>query len=136
MHWKKGGKNINLSTLLSDIFGTSPDFDDKTLDPTGAKVNGAYRLAALGVTAGPWVENSSYFRVREIGISYHLPKTMFRNIADVKIGLSAHNIINVFKYNSYDPEVSNFGSDAISSNVEVTPFPSSKSYHFNVSIVF
>ena len=29
MHWKKGGKNINLSTLLSDIFGTSPDFDKK-----------------------------------------------------------------------------------------------------------
>ncbi|HET9055949.1 MAG TPA: SusC/RagA family TonB-linked outer membrane protein, partial [Chitinophagaceae bacterium] len=26
LHWKKGGENINLSTLLSDIFGTSPDF--------------------------------------------------------------------------------------------------------------
>jgi outer membrane receptor protein involved in Fe transport len=35
MHWKKGGENINLSTLLSDIFATSPDYDKKTLDPTG-----------------------------------------------------------------------------------------------------
>ena len=40
MHWKKGGSNINLSTLLSDIFGTSPDYDDKTLDPSGAATNG------------------------------------------------------------------------------------------------
>jgi len=136
MHWKQGGRNINLSTLLSDIFGTSPDYDKKSLDPTGTKANGPYRLSALGTTAGPWVENSGYFRVREIGLSYHLPKTWFKNIADVKVGLSGRNLINKFKYNSYDPEVSNFGSNAISSNVEVTPFPSAKSYNFEVTVNF
>ena len=35
IHWKEGGKNINLSTLLSDIFGTSPDYDKISLDPAG-----------------------------------------------------------------------------------------------------
>jgi outer membrane receptor protein involved in Fe transport len=136
MHWKKGGENVNLSTLLSDIFGTSPDFDDKSLDPTGTKSNGDFRLAALGVTAGPWIEDASYFRVRELGVSYRLPKEWVKNIASIKLGLSARNLINVFDYFSYDPEVSNFGSNAISSNVEVTPFPSSKSYHFNISVSF
>ena len=136
MHWKQGGRNINLSTLLSDIFGTSPDYDKKSLDPTGALVNGAFRLKALGTTAKPWVEDASYFRVREIGLSYHLPKKWFRNIADLKIGFSGRNLINAFKYNSYDPEVSNFGTNAISSNVEVTPFPSAKSFNFDVSVNF
>jgi TonB-linked SusC/RagA family outer membrane protein len=136
LHWKKGGENINLSTLLSDIFGTSPDFDDKSLDPAGQKVNGDYRLASLGTTASAWVEDASYFRVREIGLSYRLPKIWFRNIADVKAGISARNLINIFDYSSYDPEVSNFGPGAISSNVEVTPFPSSKSFHFNLTINF
>jgi TonB-linked SusC/RagA family outer membrane protein len=136
MHWKQGGKNINLTTLLSDIFGTSPDYDKKSLDPTGALANGPFRLNALGTTAGPWVEDASYFRVREIGLSYHLPKEWFRNIADVKVGVSGRNLINVFKYNSYDPEVSNFGANAISSNVEVTPFPSAKSFNFDLSILF
>jgi TonB-linked SusC/RagA family outer membrane protein len=136
MHWKKGGKNINLSTLLSDIFGTSPDFDKVSLDPTGAKNNGDFRLAALGTTAKPWVEDAGYFRVREIGLSYHLPKAWFKNIADVKVGISGRNLINVFKYSSYDPEVSNFGSNAISSNVEVTPFPSAKSYNFVLTVGF
>jgi len=42
----------------------------------------------------------------------------------------------VFDYPSYDPEVSNFGTHAISSNVEVTPFPSAKSYYFNISATF
>jgi len=136
MHWKKGGENINLSTLLSDIFGTSPDYDKKSLDPTGAVANGPFRLNALGTTARPWVEDASYFRVREIGLSYRLPKTWFRNIADVKIGFSGRNLINHFNYSSYDPEVSNFGTNAISSNVEVTPFPSAKSFNFDLSIIF
>ncbi len=135
-HWKKGGENINLSTLLSDIFGTSPDYDKKSLDPTGQNANGAYRLSILGTSARPWVEDASYFRVREIGLSYSMPGTWFRDIARVKVGFSGRNLINVFDYNSYDPEVSNFGIDAISSNVEVTPFPSAKSFHFNVSVTF
>ena len=106
------------------------------MDPAGQKTNGDYRLAALGVTAQPWIENSGYFRVREIGLYYSMPKEWFKSIAAVKVGLSAHNLINFFKYSSYDPEVSNFGIDAISSNVEVTPFPSAKSVHFDVTITF
>ena len=82
------------------------------------------------------MEDASYFRVREIGLSYVLPKEWFKDIARVKVGFSGRNLINVFDYNSYDPEVSNFGIDAISSNVEVTPFPSAKSFHFNVSVTF
>lgn len=136
MHWKKGGENINLTTLLSDIFATSPDYDDRSLDPAGQLSNGAYRLNALGTTARPWVEDASYFRVREIGLSYGLPKSWFRNIATVRVGVSGRNLINVFDYSSYDPEVSNFGIDPISSNVEVTPYPSAKSFHFNVSVTF
>jgi len=136
MHWKKGGDNVNLTTLLSDIFATSPDYDKKDLDPKGQKTNGAYRLSILGVTARPWIEDASYFRVREIGLSYTLPGNLFKNIARVKVGFSGRNLINVFDYNSYDPEVSNFGIDAVSSNVEVTPFPSAKSFHFNVSVTF
>ena len=136
VHWKEGGKNINLSTLLSDIFGTSPDYDKKSLDPAGVMSNGPFRLNALGTTAAPWVENAGYVRIREIGLRYHLPKQWFRNIADVKVGFSGRNLFNWFKYNSYDPEVSNFGVNAISSNVEVTPFPSAKSFNFDLSVNF
>lgn len=136
MHWKSGGENINLSTFLFDLPNTTPDFDDKTLDPTGQVNNGDYRLSKFGSTARYFIEDASYFRVRELGVSYTLPKSWFRNIAAVKLGFSARNLINIFDYYSYDPEVSNFGSNAISSNVEVTPFPSAKSVHFNVSVLF
>ncbi|HXS56177.1 MAG TPA: SusC/RagA family TonB-linked outer membrane protein, partial [Hanamia sp.] len=136
VHWKQGGKNINLTTLLSDLSATSPDFDKKTLDPTGKLVNGEYRVSTVGTTASTFIQDAGYVRVREIALNYHLPKIWFKNIADVKIGFSGRNLFNWFKYNSYDPEESNFGSGAISSNVEVTPFPSAKSYNFNLTVNF
>jgi TonB-linked SusC/RagA family outer membrane protein len=136
MHWKKGGDNVNLTTLLSDIFATSFDYDKTDLDPKGQMTNGAYRLSILGATARPWIQDASYFRVREIGLSYTLPAQWFNDVARIKVGFSGRNLINVFDYPSYDPEVSNFGIDAISSNVEVTPFPSAKSFYFNISATF
>ncbi|MBL7828973.1 MAG: SusC/RagA family TonB-linked outer membrane protein [Saprospiraceae bacterium] len=136
LHWKAGGENVNLSTLLSDIFGTSPDYDDTTTDPSGSLSNGAYRLSQLGVSAQAWVEDASYVRLREVGLRYNLPSSMFNDRAKIRIGVSARNPLNFFKYNSYDPEVSNFGTNAISSNVEVTPFPSAKSYFVTLSATF
>jgi TonB-linked SusC/RagA family outer membrane protein len=136
MHWKKGGDNINLTPLLADGFGTTPDYDKISLDPSGQLTNGQYRSASFGASARPYVEDASYFRVREIGLYYKVPKTVFKNVADVKVGISARNLINIFDYNSYDPEVSNFGNNAISSTVEVTPYPSVKSYYFTVTVVF
>lgn len=136
LHWKKGGDNVNLTTLLADIFGTSPDFDKIKLDPSGELPNGPYRLSLQGVTARPFVQDASYFRVREIGINYKLTKDLIKGISRISVGVSARNLINVFKYPSYDPEVSNFGVNPISSNVEVTPYPSAKSYYFNLSVAF
>jgi outer membrane receptor protein involved in Fe transport len=135
-HWKKGGENINLSTLLSDIFATSPDYDKKTVDPSGTETNGAYRLSQLGVSADAWIEDASYIRLREAAIGYKIPRTMLNDLCDIRIALSGRNLINIFDYNSYDPEVSNFGTQALSSAVEVTPFPSAKSYHLMVGFTF
>lgn len=141
IHWKQGGDNINLSTLLSDIFGTSPDYDDTTLDPTGQLVNGDYRLQALGVTATPWVEDASYIRLREIGLYYTFDGGRMADntngfIRGLKVGLSGYNVLNFFDYNSYDPEVSNFGTNGISTGVEVTPFPTSKRFYAHVQLSF
>ncbi len=69
-HWKNGGDNINLSRLLSDFGGTSADYDDTSLDPSGALSNGDFRLAAFGSGfAEPFVEDASYLKLREVGFT-------------------------------------------------------------------
>ncbi|MDE0599484.1 MAG: TonB-dependent receptor [Dokdonia donghaensis] len=139
--WKKGGDNINLTTLLSDLNGTSADYDDFGLDPTGTLANGPYRVSQLGSSADVFVEDASYLRLREVGLYYTLPSATLDNflggnIDNIKVGFSGTNLINIFDYNSYDPEVSNFGGGGIFTGVEVTPFPSSKRFLFNLAVNF
>jgi len=136
VHWKKGGSNVNLTTLLTDLNGTSPDYDATGLDPEGSLGNGAYRLSQLGSSASVFVEDASYVRLREIGLYYNIPKSVFKDVVGFRVGVSAYNALNFFTYNSYDPEVSNFGGQGLSSGVEVTPFPSSKRFNFHISASF
>jgi hypothetical protein len=135
-HWKQGGENINLSALLFDLNNTSPDFDKTGLDPDGALGNGDYRLSQLGSNTEPYVEDAGYIRLREIGLYYTLPSSILKDKGRIKIGFSGNNLINIFDYNSYDPEVSNFGANGLSLGVEVTPFPSAKRYLFHVLLDF
>jgi len=139
--WKKGGDNINLTALLTDLNGTSHDYDEIDLDPAGVLGNGPYRVSQLGSSAEVFVEDAGYVRLREVGLYYTIQKESFANILggsidNIRLGFSGTNLINIFDYNSYDPEVSNFGANGIFTGVEVTPFPSSKRFLFHVAVNF
>ncbi|MFT6335874.1 MAG: TonB-linked SusC/RagA family outer membrane protein [Halioglobus sp.] len=135
-HLKQGGDGVNLSTLLYDLGNTTWDYDDVTLDPEGVLNNGDYRTTTWNAgNAGSWIEDASYLRMREIGVYYNFPESAI-SFADLKIGVSGRNLINIFDYNSYDPEVSNFGGNVLANSIEVTPFPSSKRINFHVNVTF
>ncbi|WP_156833806.1 SusC/RagA family TonB-linked outer membrane protein [Christiangramia salexigens] len=139
--WKNGGENINLTALLTDLNGTSHDYDTIDLDPSGTLGNGPYRVSQLGSSAAVFVEDASYLRLRELGLYYRVPKDVLsgwfnESVDQIKLGFSGSNLINIFDYNSYDPEVSNFGANGIFTGVEVTPFPSSKRYLFHLAVNF
>jgi len=135
LHWKQGGDGINLSTLLYDLGGVTWDFDDTDLDPSGTLSNGDFRLAALGTHPDVYIEDTGYLRLREIGLYYNVSDVSER-VKGLKLGLSARNLINIFGYNSYDPEVSNFGNNVLINSVEVTPYPASRSLNFHFNITF
>ncbi|MFK7933651.1 MAG: TonB-dependent receptor, partial [Saprospiraceae bacterium] len=136
-HWKQGGDGINLSTLLYDLANLTWDYDDITLDPAGVTPNGDFRKGNFGAGSPVgFIEDAGYIRLREVGLYYRIPRAALNDIANVKIGFSGQNLINIFDYNSYDPEVSNFGGDVLANNVEVTPFPSTKAINFHISASF
>jgi len=135
LHWKQGGENINLSALLFDLNETTHDYDDTDLDPSGTLNNGDYRLSLLGASTAPYIQNAGYIRLREIGAYYKLPITI-GDSGTLTLGVSGTNLINIFEYDSYDPEVSNFGAGGLSTGVEVTPFPSSKRVNFHIKANF
>jgi len=135
-HWKEGGDAINLTTLLTDLAGTTFDFDDTGLDPTGQLTNGQYRASRAFADTALVVEDASYVRLREIGLYYTFPDGWIKFAGKVRMGISGRNLINIFDYNSYDPESSNFGNNVLANNVEVTPYPASKFVNFHLNVNF
>ena len=135
-HWKEGGDAINLTTLLTDLAGTTFDYDDSGLDPTGQLTNGEYRASRAFADTQLVVEDASYVRLREIGLYYTFPDGWIKFTDKVRVGISGRNLINIFDYNSYDPESSNFGNNVLANNVEVTPYPASKFVNFHLNVNF
>ncbi|NGP89576.1 SusC/RagA family TonB-linked outer membrane protein [Fodinibius halophilus] len=150
LHWKKGGDVINLTELLSDLNGTTADYDDTDLTfpdfvneaggITDDTKNGVKRASLLGVTTRQFVQDGSYLRMREIGLYYNVPSKTLEGISSVlrgiRFGVSATNLFTISPYRSYDPEVSNFGNQPIAQGIEVTPYPSTKQYYFHFNIDF
>lgn len=127
--WKKGGDVINLGKLITDLGGTTEDFD------TGAA---AARLGVLGTKTGPYIEDGTYWKLRELSLSYALGKSAVNKISGgqlsyVRLGVSGRNLLVITDYTGYDPEVSQFGNVAIGRSVDTLPYPSSRSFYFNLS---
>lgn len=141
VHWKQGGDNINLSALLWDDGGTTTGWNNDS-DGDGLP-NGLDRLlqwAADGETKA-YIEDATYWKLREVGLYYNVPKSVTTSVLGgainrLKVGFSANNILLSTKYGSYDPEVSNFGSQPVNTNVEVTPYPSARRYFFHLTVDF
>jgi outer membrane receptor protein involved in Fe transport len=133
LHWKQGGQNVDLTTLENDFGGTSADYD-KVTNKLGVP-DGLYRIMQVGVDAHEFVQNSSYLRLREIGLYYSLTHPPFAAVKGLRIGVSLNNYLTVTKYKSYDPEVSNFGT-GFSTGIDVDPYPASKRAAFHLSVDF
>ncbi|MFP2997054.1 SusC/RagA family TonB-linked outer membrane protein [Spongiivirga sp. MCCC 1A20706] len=130
LHWKQGGENINLSKLLTDLGGTTPDLET---------VAGQQRTT-LGFVAERFIEPAGYLRLREAAVYYNIPSKSINWLGDaidgIRIGVSGRNIFTITDYSSYDPEVSTNGGAGLSSGIEVTPFPSSKQFYLHLNVNF
>jgi len=132
--YKQGGDIINLTEFLYDAGQNSKDFTD----PGG----GAARIARFGQGfTQPYVQSGTYVKLRELNLSYNLPdrftSSIFgRSIRSARLSLTGRNLLRFTPYRGLDPEVSNFGRQAIVRNIDVAPFPPSRSFFFSIDLGF
>ncbi|MCP9237874.1 SusC/RagA family TonB-linked outer membrane protein [Lewinella sp. JB7] len=113
-HWREGSELLNLTRLLTNLGNTTPrEYDD----------------------LGGFIEDGSYFRLREAGINYRIPLES-SVIRGLKVGVSGRNIFTITDYSSYDPETSVKGGSGLSTNIEVAPFPSSRQFYLHLGFDF
>jgi hypothetical protein len=134
--WKQGGDIINLTEFLYDAAGNSPDYD---IDPNSP---GKLRQSrwSQGFTQ-EYIQDGSYVKVREISLSYALPADFAGRLSgglarNVRFELAGRNLFTFSDYRGLDPEVSNFGNQAIARNIDVAPYPPSRSYFFTIDLGF
>ncbi|MEX2478123.1 MAG: SusC/RagA family TonB-linked outer membrane protein [Gracilimonas sp.] len=135
-HYSEGNYNVNLFQFLTDGGGTSNDWNEDSGDGTP---KGLERVGMLPPEA--YVQEASYVKLREIGLSYTVPtetlQQIFGNsVSGIRLGVSANNVWMWTKYDGYDPEVSTFGTQSINQSVDVAPYPSARKVLFNVKFDF
>ena len=132
--YKQGGDIINLTEFLYDAGQNSKDF----VEPGG----GADRIARFGEGfTAPYVQSGTYVKLRELNLSYNLPdrftSAIFgRSIRSARLSLTGRNLLRFTPYRGLDPEVSNFGRQAVVRNIDVAPFPPSRSFFFSIDLGF
>ena len=132
LDWRKGGDIINLTELLYDAGSNSEDFEEGARRITDWAVRGLTR---------PFIQDGSFVKLREVTLSYKLPEnivgTIFRGQASgARVELSGRNLYTWTDYRGLDPEVSNFGNQAIARNIDVAPYPPSRSFFFSLGVDF
>jgi hypothetical protein len=129
---------MNLTKLLYDLGSNWANFDEP--DQQGLTGSERQALAPIGGSqqTGVYVEEATFLKLREISLSYELPNagSLWAAVDRVSLTLSGRNLLTWTTYTGMDPEVSNFGNQPSGRNIDVAPFPRSRSFWFGIDVGF
>jgi TonB-linked SusC/RagA family outer membrane protein len=130
VEWRKGGAAVNLTNNYCDSYNLCAD----TLASRQR-----YAVYQAGGTA--YVEDAGFVKLREITLGYELPGALTRGLFNgraqtARIEFSGRNLKTWTKYTGLDPEVSNFGNQALGRFQDVTPYPPARTFLFSLATSF
>ncbi len=90
------------------------------------------------VNTSRYVEDASFLRLKNLTLGYNLPKSISSKIhsSQIRIYVSAQNLITWTKYTGFDPEVSRNEQSTLNQGIDYSIYPSSKSVLGGLSISF
>lgn len=85
-----------------------------------------------------YIEDASFLKLKNITIGYTLPFriTNSKN-SNLRIFVSAQNLLTITKYKGYDPEASRYGGDetnGLYQGIDLTAYPSSRGFNVGASV--
>ena len=130
--YQHGGDIINLTSFLYVDSQLAADYGSPAWD-------NRFKAYNDGVMT-PYIEDATFLKLREVSLSWVVPQRFTNAIGwgvrDVKLSVTARNLKTWTNYSGLDPEVANLGDAAIRNNLDVTPYPPSRSFFFNLSVGF
>jgi len=140
LNWQSGGVADNLTAWLYDLAANSPDYATPIKVDTTTMPLGAYRASTFPRETKIYLESTTYLKLRELTLSVDLPRSLVRRFWSggryARVSVSGRNLLTLTPYKGADPEVSNFGTQQIARNFDVSPYPPSRSFWFSVNLGF
>ncbi len=129
--WQNGGVAQNQTLSLYDCNGLAPDF----ATPRG---QAGYDACNNTGDARPFVESTSFLKLRNASLSLDLPDHLANlfGARSARVSVEGVNLITITDYTGYDPEVSNYGSQAITRNIDLGPYPPARQFFFTIQAGF
>nr|WP_162946192.1 TonB-dependent receptor [Chitinophaga barathri] len=83
-----------------------------------------------------FIEDGSFARIRSATLSYSLKLKSLQNIGfeNVRLYVTATNLLTITNYSGYYPEINAFGTSSQAVGIDYGTYPQSKSYTFGINI--
>lgn len=82
-----------------------------------------------------YLEDASYFRMRSLRLGYNLPLSN-SFIEGINFYVSGQNLFTITDYTGYDPEVNSLNGNNLTQGIDLSAYPSTKSYTFGLNVKF
>ena len=129
--WQSGGVAQNQTLTLYDCNLLASD--------NGTPAGMARANDCFDGIATPYVQSTSFLKLREVSVGYTLSDNLaqkFFGSSQVRLELTGRNLLIFTDYWGYDPESSNYGQQAVTRNVDLGPYPPSRTFMFSITAGF
>lgn len=141
------GEGNNLSTDILDYWKIAGHVTDipalrnsSITFPEEATSNDATYDYTVSRESSRFLEDGSFVRLKTIQLSYRVPPAFLKRtnniVRDFKIYVRGTNLLTFTNYSGLDPEVSAFGSNALSGGIDELTMPQNKIMQIGVNIGF
>jgi hypothetical protein len=86
------------------------------------------------VLSTQFLQDASFTKIKNMALSYNIGRNILK-IADLKITVSAQNLLTITKYKGFDPETSTSSND-IDGAVDVGAYPSARTFTIGIQARF
>jgi hypothetical protein len=84
------------------------------------------------------IEDASYIKLKTVQLGYNLPQNLIKRakLNNLRLYVSAQNLLKFSKYSGFDPEVSKFGSSALRPAFDYSVYPYARTITFGLNVSF
>jgi len=137
--WKQGGDVYNRNAQWNTISERNVIVDQAGKPENEKKTRKYYgSLYDVNQNNGYWVEDGTYIKLREIALSYNVPKEKLGNFfTQAKISAIGRNVLTFSDYLGWDPEVTSYSSGTQQYfAVDYGVYPTQSSYSLSLQVKF